>query len=398
MNFNVTGHLRDKNGIWHMVLNYTNADGSRKTPSKTTGLPVKGNKKKAEAMLLAARRELENELCENAERKDVNHILFSDFMLDWLKMTKPNVEVITYSSYQYSVEKVIVPYFKKRKIKLKDLKAKDIQDFYSEQASRVKNTTIIHYHANIHKALKHAVKMGMIVSNPADQVERPKKGVFRGSFYSSEEVNELFAAVKGHWLELAVLFGAFYGLRRSEIVGLKWDAIDFQNNTFTIKHTVTSATVDGKKVIVAKDRAKTKSSMRTLPLVPMFRGVLLKKKETIKHYKELCGKSYSKEFEDYIYVDEFGKRIDPDNITRIFPKFLESHNFRKIRFHDLRHSCASLLLANDVSMKEIQEWLGHSDFATTANVYSHLDYSAKLSSANAMLNGLNLTKEKAASE
>ena len=398
MNFNVTGHLRDKNGIWHMVLNYTDADGSRKTPSKTTGLPVKGNKKKAEAMLSEARRDLEKVLRENAERKDVNRILFSDFMLDWLKMTKPNVEVITYSSYQYSVEKVIVPYFKQRKIKLKDLKAKDIQDFYSEQASRVKNTTIIHYHANIHKALKHAVKMGMIVSNPADQVERPKKEVFHGSFYSSDEVYALFLAARGHWLELAVMFGAFYGLRRSEIVGLKWDAIDFQNNTFTIKHTVTSATVDGKKVTVAKDRAKTKSSMRTLPLVPAFREVLLEKKEKIKHYKELCGKAYLREFLDYIYVDEFGKRIDPDNITRIFPKFLKSHNLRKIRFHDLRHSCASLLLAGGVSMKEIQEWLGHSDFATTANVYSHLDYSAKLSSANAMLNGLNLTKEKATSE
>ena len=72
----------------------------------------------------------------------------------------------------------------------------------------------------------------------------------------------------------------------------------------------------------------------------------------------------------------------------IFPKLLEKNNLRRIRYHDLRHSCASLLLANGVPMKQIQEWLGHSDFATTANVYAHLDYNSKLSSADAMMNGL----------
>lgn len=390
MNFNVTGHLRDKNGTYHMVLNYIYFDGTRKSPSKTTGLPVKGNKKRAEAMLLETRRQMENQLRERAERGDINHILFTDYMLDWLKMVKPNIELITYASYQCSVEKAIVPYFKPMKIKLKDLKAKHIQDFYSEQSKRVKNTTIIHYHANIHKALKHAVKMGMIQTNPADQVERPKKEAFHGGFYNADEVNALFEATREHWIELAVWFGAFYGFRRSEIVGLKWDAIDFEKDTITIKHTVTTATVAGIKQTVAKDRAKTKSSMRTLPLVDLFKDKLLEVKASNEYYRKLCGKSYSKEYLDYIYVNELGKRVDPNNITRVFPKILEKHNLRRIRFHDLRHSCASLLLANGVSMKEIQEWLGHSDFSTTANVYSHLDYGSKVSSANAMLSGLNL--------
>ena len=80
--------------------------------------------------------------------------------------------------------------------------------------------------------------------------------------------------------------------------------------------------------------------------------------------------------------------ISPHYLTSAFPKLLEKNGLRRIRFHDLRHSCASLLLANGVPMKQIQEWLGHSDFSTTANVYAHLDYNSKLSSADAMVNGL----------
>ena len=112
-----------------------------------------------------------------------------------------------------------------------------------------------------------------------------------GDFYSGEEISELFKIAKGSPIELEVLLGAFYGLRRSEIVGLKWNAIDFTNNTITVKHTVTSCTIDGKKVIEAKDRAKSKASLRTLPLVPAFREKLLEVKKQQEEYKRLCGRS-----------------------------------------------------------------------------------------------------------
>lgn len=143
-----------------------------------------------------------------------------------------------------------------------------------EQLKRVKANSVIHYHANIHKALKYAVKIELIDSNPADKVERPKKDRFVGSFYDSGEVQRLFEATKGTKLEIPIFLGAFYGLRRSEALGLKWNAIEFQNNTITIRHTVTSCTIDGKRVQVAQDTTKTKSSMRTLPLVPVFKGYL----------------------------------------------------------------------------------------------------------------------------
>ena len=233
-------------------------------------------------------------------------------------------------------------------------------------------------------------RIDLIDVNPADKVERPKKDRYVGSFYDADEVNALFDAAKGTKLELPILFGAFYGLRRSEAIGLKWDAIDFEQNTITIRHTVTSCDLDGKRILVASDTTKTKSSMRTLPLVPFMRERLLALKDEQEENRRLCGRSYIKDYIGYVCVNEIGDLIKPHYVTESFPKLLKANELRHIRFHDLRHSCASLLLANGVPMKQIQEWLGHSDFSTTANIYAHLDYSSKLTSADAMLNGLGL--------
>ena len=192
--------------------------------------------------------------------------------------------------------------------------------------------------------------------------------------------------VKGTPIELAVILGAFYGLRRSEIVGLKWSAIDFERKTFTIKYTVTSASVDGKFVEVEKERTKTKSSRRTLPLVEPFEKLLLEIREQQADNKKICGKSYCADYLDFVYVNELGERVKPNFITDNFRQTLQKNEMRHIRFHDLRHSCASLLYANGVPLKNIQEWLGHSTINTTANIYTHLDYSTKIESANAILN------------
>ena len=146
--------------------------------------------------------------------------------------------------------------------------------------------------------------------------------------------------------------------------------------------------LNGKHVQIAQDTTKTKSSMRTLPLVPALKEKLLAHKKQQDEYRRVCGKCYDKRYLDYICVDEMGTLISPHYLTSAFPKLLDKNGLRHIRFHDLRHSCASLLLSNGVPMKQIQEWLGHSDFSTTANVYAHLDYNSKLSSADAMVNGL----------
>ena len=241
-----------------------------------------------------------------------------------------------------------------------------------------------------HKALKYAVKMDLIPFNPADKVERPKKQRYIADYYRQEELERLLEASKDHPYSLLIQMTAFYGLRRSEALGLKWDAIDFERDTITIKHIVTNAKIDGKCEIVCADRAKTKSSLRSLPLVSNIREKLLALREQQKENRRVCGNCYSKKYDGYVFVDAMGNIFNPRSVTANFSKLLEQNGLRHIRFHDLRHSCASLLLANDVPLKQIQEWLGHSDIGTTANIYSHLDYKSKITSANVMDNILTL--------
>ena len=245
--------------------------------------------------------------------------------------------------------------------------------------------TVIHRHANIRKCLQYAFQIGLIKSNPADRVERPRKDKYLATIYNQQELEILFKAVKGDPIELGVILAAFYGLRRSEVVGLKWDAIDFEKKTISIKHTVTQVNVDGKNITVQKDRTKTKSSYRTLPLVPPFEELLRRLKQEQLVNQKVCGAAYCKKYLDYIYVNAMGELVKPNFITQHFEIVLKNHGLKKIRFHDLRHSCASLLYANGVSLRDIQEWLGHSDIGTTSNIYTHLDYSSKVSSANAIL-------------
>lgn len=390
----VAGHLQEKNGMFYVVLNYRDENGKRKTPWISTNLPVKGNKKRAENFMMDVRRNFVPPNVQRIEEREAmqkGDILFTDFLLKWLRVAKSTVKLTTYASYEMMATRIIIPYFETLNIKLKELTTEDIQEFYNAQLERVSANTVIHYHAVIHRALKYAVKIKTIQSNPAVNVERPRKEKFIGSFYDKKEINILFDIIQGHPLEVAIKLAAFYGLRREEIIGLKWTAIDFENNTLTIQHTVTECNLDGKHIEVASDTAKTDSSLRTMPLVTNFREMLLAKKEKQEHYRKLCGRSYCKEYLDYIFVNEMGERWKPRYLSDGFKRILEQNGLRRIRFHDLRHTCASLLLANNVPMKKIQEWLGHSEFSITANIYAHLDYQSKISSAEAMLTGLGMS-------
>ena len=155
----VAGHLQEKKGYFYIVLSYQDVSGKRKTKWIPTSLPVKGNKKKAEKLLMEARREFEPEC-----RPIQDDVLFSDFMPQWLEIVKPAIAITTYSSYSKMVKGIIVPYFKERGIMLKQLRPTDIQAFYMEQLKRVKANSVIHYHANIHKALKYAVKIDLSIT------------------------------------------------------------------------------------------------------------------------------------------------------------------------------------------------------------------------------------------
>ena len=385
----VAGHLTLKNGRYYAVLNYRNAGGQRKTKWIALGLPEKGNKRKAEAELAKLRAEFE-------PPKEVGDLssdmLFADYLLEWLEIAKGRLAVATYSSYAAMIKKPVGPYFRQRNLTLRELEARHLQMFYSEMLRKVKPNTVIHYHAIIHSALKYAMKTDMVPQNVAMKVDRPRKNSFQPTFLDAEQMQKLFEIVKGTRLELPVLVAAFYGLRRGEVLGLKWDAIDFNRGTLTIKRTVTEATIDGTMKIIEQDSAKTKSSLRTLPLVGSFRDYFQKVKEAQELNKKVCGNCYNYDYDGYVFVNELEERMRPDYLTEYFPKYIAKHGVPKMRFHDLRHSCASLLLANGVPLKQIQEWLGHSDFSTTANIYAHLDYRSKISSAQAMEQGMLLPR------
>ena len=383
----VAGHLAVKSGKYYAVLNYKNAKGERKTKWVSLGLPEKGNKRKAEAELAKLRAEFEVP----EEVGDLSSdMLFADYLLEWLEIAKGRLAIATYSSYTSIIKNPLEPYFRKKKLTLRELEARHLQMFYSEMLKKVKSNTVIHYHAVIHSALKYAVKTDMLLQNVADKVDRPKKNDFQPVFLSADEMQKMFEALRGTKLELPVLVAAFYGFRRGEVLGLKWDAIDFEQETISIRRTITATKTDGVYREVEQQSAKTKSSLRTLPLVGSFKEIFMQVKEAQELNKKICGNCYNYDYDGFVFVDEMGDRMKLNYLTSEFPKFLERHGLKRMRFHDLRHSCASLLLANGVPLKHIQEWLGHSDFTTTANIYAHLDYSSKISSAQAMENGLQL--------
>lgn len=201
------------------------------------------------------------------------------------------------------------------------------------------------------------------------------------------EVLPIFANTK---MELPVMLAAFYGLRRSEVIGLQWSAIDFERKIVTISRTFERINVDGKMVDVSKCRTKNKASFRSLPLIPAVEQALLKAQKRQHQQMKLCGGSYCKEYKDYICVDDMGHLVTPDYVTRVFREMLLKNGFRPIRYHDLRHSCASLLIKNKVTMKEVQMWLGHSSFSTTANIYAHIDVDSKMEAANMIASKINL--------
>ena len=383
----VSGHLQIKKGYYYVVLSYYDNRNKRHVKYVSTGLPEKGNKRKAEAALARVRSEFEppQEVGELA-----SDMPFAEYLLEWLDIVKVRVKATTFSSYEAMIKSTIEPYFRKKGYTLQGLEARHIQQFYTEKLKTVKPSSVIHYHAVIHQALKYAMKTDLVTQNVAMKVDRPKRNDYQPVFLDAEELQRLFQVVKGTRLELPVLVAAFYGLRRGEVCGLKWDAIDFERGTITIKHTVTSIQVDGKTKMYAQDSAKTKSSMRTLPLVGSFAEYFKEVKASQELNKEVCGNCYNYEYDGYVFVDELGDLMKPDYLTAYFPQYIQKHGLKRMRFHDLRHSCASLLLANGVPLKQIQDWLGHSDFSTTANIYAHLDYSSKLSSAQAMVSGMPL--------
>ena len=311
--------------------------------------------------------------------------LFSDYALDWLD-EKSGIEKSTWENYENVVKIHIVPYFKPKKIEIDAIRPKHIKDYYKYKLTKGRKDNksgglsyeTLKKHASVLKLIfASALELEEISNNPAEKVSIPKPAVEDqhnslddAVFLNADDANRVLDGFQGDILQPLILVALCYGLRRSEILGLKRNAIDFEENTLEIKHTVVKH-----KTIVAKDRTKSKTSRGVFVLLPEIKDVLLKLIAEQEKNKKLFGKDYIES--EYIFTWPNGKQFRPDYLTKRFQTVLNETGLPHMRFHDLRHSCASILYDKGWNVKDIQEWLRHSKLETTMNIYTHISEQRK---------------------
>ena len=259
----------------------------------------------------------------------------------------------------------------------------DIEAFYKWLFGKgLKTGSVIHYHTLLHSAFQQAYKDELLDVNPFDRVERPKKSDFHGAHYSEDELVALFELCRSDPIWPCVVLAGGMGLRRSEVLGVRWSRIDMDKRTVLLDTKIVEEKTDGEPVLRAIEEMKNKSSRRTLPIPDPVYEML----ETIRARQEINRKlfrgSYNRTWDDYVCTDELGNLMRPNFVTDHFSYLLEKLGLRHIRFHDLRHTFASVLLSKEVPLINVSNFLGHSTISTTANIYAHLDKAAKQSSAD----------------
>lgn len=302
--------------------------------------------------------------------------LLTDYMQDWLHMMATQVRHNTLDSYWYMFHRHIEPFYGPRQITVQSAVLADFQAFVDEKYRQgYSPTSILKFHSIVHKCLRHAVSRGIIDHNPSDFVMLPKRVRYIGQTFNQEQLNRFLQAARNSPAEPAFVLAATYGLRRSEAAGLRWQSVDFDTNSVLINHTAISSS--GR--VTYSDRVKSDASYRTLPLMPGMRDYLTQLRQTQQDMELRLGKAYY--HSDYICRRDNGRPLRPDYISQEFSRVCRAAGLPHIRFHDLRHSAATLLLKEGFSLKQIQEWLGHANITTTANTYVHVTYSDKVQMA-----------------
>lgn len=379
----MTGSLQLKNGKYYMVLNSTE-NGKRKQKWISTGLPQKGNKRKAEQML----REMLQSY-ETGQKKATPDIQFADYIRTWLDGVRRKVDEVTYQGYEILALRQVIPWFEEKDVKLVDVTLELLQQYVDDKASHGRkdgkgglSPRSLRLHKNVlYQTLTEAVKAGLLPSNPCQYVVLPKGVRYESSFYTADQLNRFFEEIWDEPLYPLLKVTTIYGLRRSEVLGLKWDSIDFERRTVTIRHTVSKVTK-----AVEKDKTKNASSYRSFPLVPEAEAIFRAMQAAEKENHHLLKREYT--VNDYVFKWPDGRPYSPDYITQKFPALLKAHGMPHIRFHELRHGCASLLINAGFTLKDVQEWMGHADIKMTANIYGHLDVGRKQSMADKLAGDL----------
>lgn len=379
-NKNVRGCLIERKGRYYAVISYY-VGGHRLQDTKSTGILVSSHKKReAEKIKDQLVQEKEMELEQLAQEKGSHS--FADCFEKWIDYKSARIESTTAWGYK-SRSKTIIDYFREKDISIEKLEAKDLlaycewalangrRNIYSENTpTSLSRRTVRDQLTLVKRFLNDAVIQKIIMINPADSVKVPRttENNTKEIAYMDKEQSKTFL----NYIKTDPLFeklygitkmGLCYGLRRSELLGLKWSAIDFKKKEIVINHTI----VRGEQGDIKRDNVKTKSSHRYLPLLEYVKPELL---DIMERQKKLG--IYSKD--GYVFTWEDGKVYDPDYISKLFKKAVKKCGCvpEKLTLHGLRHSCCAILFENGWELGDVQNWLGHSDITVTANIYNHV--------------------------
>lgn len=297
-------------------------------------------KEKIELEKLVVKLTRENlELKEQIQQLPEADRLFADWILDWLEDIRLRVKVNTYDGYACQVQGHIEPYFRKKEIRLSELTSKDLEDYYKEKyLSGLSGATLKKHHSNIRMALKSAVKANIIKYNAADNADTLPTKKFIGASLSDAQLKSLleYVALNKPVIYRPVFLAAIMGMRRSEVLGLRWSDIDLKSKVIHIQHTAVKGMNHHHTEIIFSDIPKTKTSRRTLPLPEQLCDFLKAcKKQQLSFYAKYRD-VYNKKYLKYVCVDSLGNYIKPNYLTGQFKKAVDSLNL-KCRFHDLRH-------------------------------------------------------------
>lgn len=386
----MTGSIQEKTNksgkaYYYICLSYKDPISQAwKRKWVSTGLKVKNNKRKAEAMVEAvieANRHLEFSP-ESVNPSIDQDILLSDYIDLWLEGKKGDLQVSTYEGYEYRAAH-IKRYFDPLKYKVRDLSSRIVDQYLKHELAYGKRDqktgekgplsvrSVRSYKSILSAVYDQATIDGLVTSNPVTSVKVHGKSNAsyqrEEAFLTEEEVADVLEFLKEQYprfLPIAFM-GAYYGLRRSELLGLRWESINFQEKTILIENTVVRVST-----LVEKKATKTRDSKRKLHLFPAAEKCLLAVKQEQDDYKSFFGATY-RNTGGHVFTREDGSQYDPSWLSKNFEKAMKDYGRPDITFHKLRHSCASMLINRGWDIKQLQYWLGHADPDTTLRIYSH---------------------------
>ncbi len=302
---------------------------------------------------------------------------FATYLDQWLlDVAKPSVRPTTYESYEQIVRNRIKPDL--GKVKLSALTPQQIQALYTKLAKTLKPASIVRTHAIIRASLKQAVLWNLIPRNAADAVRPPSIQRMELQYLNRDQVQQLVEAAHNETAAALYAVAATCGLRRGELLGLRWSDLNFDKGQLTVQRT--AHRIKGEGFVFGEP--KTQAGRRTIRVGAFALNALRKQRTRQNEQRLYAGPAW--EDTGLIFTSGLGTPLEPARVTRRFQATLAAVGLPPVRFHDLRHTAATLLIEQGVAIKAVQATLGHSTIATTMDVYSHVTPTMQDSVAEAM--------------